>query len=66
MSSGVPSRLSGVCEMMRCRDNSSNESSSGQSTGPGATAFTRTSGASSRASERVRPTSAAFATEYTT
>ena len=55
MSSGVPSRFSGVCEMMRCRDSSSNDSSSGHRIGPGATALTRTSGASSRASERVRP-----------
>jgi len=31
--------------------------------GPGATALTRMSGASSRASARVRPTSPAFATE---
>ena len=35
MSSGVPSRCSGVCEMIRWRDSSSNDSSSGQSIGPG-------------------------------
>ena len=37
--------------------------STGHSTGPGATAFTRTSGASSRASERVRPMRPALAIE---
>ena len=63
MSSGVPSRRSGVCEMIRCRDSSSNDSSSGHRIGPGATALTRTSGASSRASERVSPTSPALAIE---
>ena len=35
MSSGVPSRRSGVCEMMRWRDSSSNASSSGHRIGPG-------------------------------
>ena len=54
MSSGVPSRFSGVCEMIRCRDSSSNESSSGHSTGPGATALTRIpSGPNSWAAVRV-------------
>lgn len=63
MSSGLPSRRSGVCEMMRWRARSSNTSRSGHMIGPGATALTRTSGASSRASERVRPASPAFAVE---
>jgi hypothetical protein len=31
---GSPSRLSGVCEMIRCRDSSSNAASSGQRIGP--------------------------------
>ena len=35
MSSGVPSRRSGVCEMIRWRDSSSNASSSGHRIGPG-------------------------------
>src|SRR5205814_995111 len=63
ISSGLPSRRSGVCEMIRCRETSLNASSSGHNIGPGATALTRTSGASSRASECVMPTSAAFAIE---
>src|SRR5438477_3692534 len=62
-SSGVPSRFSSVCEMMRWRDTSSNVASSGHRIGPGATAFTRTSGASSRASDRVSATSPDLATE---
>ncbi len=35
MSSGEPSRRSGVCEMIRCRDSSSNDASSGHRIGPG-------------------------------
>jgi len=43
-------KRNGVWEMILCRESSSNDAWSGQRTGPGATAFTRTSGASSRAS----------------
>jgi hypothetical protein len=64
MSAGSPARFSMVCEMMRWRDTSSKlASSSGHMIGPGATALTRTSGANSRASDLVRPTSPALAME---
>src|SRR5260221_11231476 len=62
MSSGVPMRPSGVVFRMRCLSSFSSWPSSGQAIAPGATAFTRTSGASSRASDRVGPASPAFAT----
>src|SRR5437016_5055670 len=51
---------------MRWRVRSSQDPSSGQMMAPGATPFTRTSGPSSSASERVRPARPALAIEYTT
>src|SRR4051812_33674306 len=52
-SSGEPVRASGVVARMRARSSASNCPSSGQAIAPGATPFTRTCSASSRASERV-------------
>ncbi len=67
MSSGSPTRLSEVWAMMRSRSASfDHTSSSGQMMAPGATPFTRTSGPSSRASDRVSATSPPFAVLYTT
>src|SRR5258707_7560091 len=65
MSSGVPSRPSGVVSMMRRLSCVSNWPFSGQAIAPGATPFTRTSGASSSASERVSAARPALATLYT-
>src|SRR6267143_1122030 len=64
-SSGEPMRPSGVVARMRARSACSNWPSSGQAMAPGATPFTRTSGASSSASERVSAASPALAMLYT-
>src|SRR5207302_9385367 len=63
-SSGEPMRSSGVVARMRARSACSNWPSSGQAMAPGATPFTRTCGASARASERVSAASAAMAVPY--
>ena len=59
-------RRSGVLATMRLRSPGTNCPSSGQAMAPGATALTRTPGASSSASERVSAASPALATLYTT
>jgi hypothetical protein len=62
-SSAEPARLSAVrWVIFSCSARST--PSSGHITGPGATAFTRTCGPSSRASERVSMISPAFAMLY--
>src|SRR5437762_14297567 len=64
-SSGEPMRPSGVVARMRARSACSNWPSSGPAMAPGPTPFTRTSGASSSASDPLTPASPALAMLYT-